>query len=215
MLMLRVWNTLFAATAATRPPSADFRLGWESSMRNGRFSRLRLPWHFQNPIVWLGLFAAAAGLIVAPATAQGPPGAAAAAAGAAAAATASAPAPPPKKSAASAAMDAAAMGESAVAPASANEAGQTAPNPAGDRAGTTEMAANGPAPAAISPQVAADIASSPLPKDVTSQCANLLKLATLLKADVAKTTKDVLSISVVRDAGQVEEMAKKIREAQH
>lgn len=183
-------------------------------MRIGRFSRLRLPWHFQNPIMTLSLFAAAAGLIVAQSTAQGPPGAAAAAAGAAAAATASAPAPP-KKAAAPAAMDAAAMGDSAVAPANGSEAGQTAPNATGDRAGTTEMAANGPAPAAISPQVAADIASSPLPKDVTSQCANLLKLATLLKADVAKTTKDVLSISVVRDAGQVEEMAKKIREAQH
>lgn len=181
-------------------------------MRIGRSSRLHLPWQLQNQALWFGLLGAAAGLLVAPATAQGPPGAAAAAAGAAAAATASAPAPtPPKKTAASAAMDAAAMGNSALAPAS--PAAATEPSA---QSGTTEVAANGPPPPPpITPEVAADIAAGPLPKEVTAQCANLLKLATLLKADVAKTSKDVLSISVVRDAGQIEEMAKKMREAQH
>jgi hypothetical protein len=178
-------------------------------MRIGRTPRLRLSWQFQNPAMWLGICAAAMGLVFSPATAQGPPGAAAAAAGAAAAATASAPAPAPKKTASSAAADAAAMGNSAIAPANAN------PN------ATTEVAAASVAPqvtASVSPEAAAEvlhIAAGPLPKDVGTQCANLLKLATLLKSDVAKTTKDVLSISVVRDAGQIEEMAKKMREAQH
>ena len=178
-------------------------------MRIGRSSRLHLPWQLHNQALWFGLLGAAAGLLLAPAAAQGPPGAAAAAAGAAAAATASAPAPaPPKKTAASAAMDAAAMGNSELTPAATAEPSA--------QPGTMEVAANGPPPPPpITPQVAADIAAGPLPKDVTAQCANLLKLATLLKADVAKTSKDVLSISVVRDAGQIEEMAKKMREAQH
>lgn len=171
-------------------------------MRIGRIRRLHLPLHFTSPVMWLGTGALATGLILSPALAQGPPGAAAAAAGAAAAATASAPAPPPRKSAASAAADAAAMGNSALTRTDSSVSG------------TTEEAANGAAPA-IAPEVIAKIAAGPLPKDVALQCSNLLKLATNLKSDVAKTSKDVLSISVIRDAGQIEEMAKKMREAQH
>ena len=47
---------------------------------------------------------------------------------------------------------------------------------------------------------------------VATECAGLLKLAASLKAEVDKTTKDELSISVVRDAGQIEQMARKMRE---
>lgn len=180
----------------------------------GRTPRLRLPRRFHTPAMCLGFFAVTTGMLFAPATAQGPPGAAAAAAGAAAAATASAPAPPPKKTAAAAAMDAAAMGNSALAPAKTDDSAAAAPAEIAAASGAPPVAANA-APAAIAPDVAADIVAGPLPKDVGLQCTNLLKLATLLKADVAKTTKDVLSISVVRDAGQIEEMAKKMREAQH
>jgi len=47
---------------------------------------------------------------------------------------------------------------------------------------------------------------------VSAECAGLLKLAASLKTEVDKTTKDELSISVVRDAGQIELMARKMRE---
>jgi hypothetical protein len=102
-------------------------------------------------------------------------------------------------------MDAAAMGNSVLAPADGNDGV------------ATEVAANGPPPAVAAEAVEAveKIAASPLPKDVATQCANLLKMATLLKAEVAQTNKDVLSIAVVRDAGHIEDMAKKMRTAQH
>lgn len=180
-------------------------------MRIGRSLRLRLPWQLQNPAMRIGLLAAAFGLLLVPSTAQGPPGAVAAAAGAAAAATFAAPAPAPRKTASSAATNAAAMGNSGLAPENANDAIPAAGS------GETEVAANSPPPVVPAAEVEAveKIAASPLPKDVATQCANLLKMATLLKAEVAKTNKDTLSIAVVRDAGHIEDMAKKMRAAQH
>lgn len=169
-------------------------------MRIGRICRLRLSSHFKNPAMWFGLFAFASGVVLAPARAQGPPGAVAAAAGAAAAATAAAPAP--KKSAASAALAAAVLGDSALARAKTNAAAPT------------EEANNGPAPAGGSAAPAAAAPAPPL-KGVAAQCANLLKMATDLKAEVDKTTKDVLSVAVIRDAGQIENTAKKMRQQQH
>lgn len=172
-------------------------------MRIGRICRLRLSSRFNNPAIWLGIFAFASGVMLGPALAQGPPGAVAAAAGAAAAATVAAPAPAVKKTAASAAIAAAEMGNSAVAQVKANGAITPAP---------TEEATNGtPAAGPVSPA-----ASAPAPLiGVAAQCASLLKMATDLKAEVAKTTKDVLSVAVIRDAGQIEETAKKMREQQH
>ena len=49
------------------------------------------------------------------------------------------------------------------------------------------------------------------PTGIAGQCANLLKLATTLKAEVDKTTKDVLSVTVVRDAGRIQQLAHKMR----
>jgi hypothetical protein len=86
-----------------------------------------------------------------------------------------------------------------------------------------------PAPAlAASPTIAPDAeAPKPVPPPdrqsqvaaaseagdtVSSECADLLKLATGLKADVDKTTKDELSVAVVRDASQIESMARKMRD---
>jgi hypothetical protein len=46
---------------------------------------------------------------------------------------------------------------------------------------------------------------------VLEEAANLLKLANSLKADVDKTTKDTLSVAVVREAGQIEQLAHKMR----
>lgn len=59
-----------------------------------------------------------------------------------------------------------------------------------------------PAPALDSPQ-----------NQVASECADLLKMATDLKAELDKTTKDTLSVPVVRKAGEIEELARKVRTA--
>lgn len=48
-------------------------------------------------------------------------------------------------------------------------------------------------------------------QEVANECANLLKMAKDLKAEVDKTTKDELSINVVRKAGEVEQLARKVR----
>lgn len=165
-------------------------------MRIGRICRLRLSSRFKNPVLWFGVIAFASGVVLGPALAQGPSGAVAAATGAAAAATAAAPAP--KKTAAMAAAD---MGNSA--------AVQAKPRAAVMPVSTEEEATNS---AILSPAVAAP---GPPLKGVALQCANLLKMATDLKVEVDKTTKDVLSLAVIRDAGQIEVAAKKMREQQH
>jgi hypothetical protein len=48
-------------------------------------------------------------------------------------------------------------------------------------------------------------------QEVANDCANLLKLATDLKVEVDKTTKDELSIAVVRKAGEIEQFARKVK----
>jgi hypothetical protein len=48
-------------------------------------------------------------------------------------------------------------------------------------------------------------------QQVAQECADLLKLATDLKAQVEKTRKDELSITVVRKATEIEQMAHKVR----
>jgi hypothetical protein len=48
-------------------------------------------------------------------------------------------------------------------------------------------------------------------EQVAQQCADLLKLATDLKAQVDKARKDELSLTVVRKATEVEQMAHKVR----
>ncbi len=48
-------------------------------------------------------------------------------------------------------------------------------------------------------------------QQVAEQCADLLKLATDLKAQVDKARKDELSVSVVRKATEIEQMAHKVR----
>ncbi|MGB6826468.1 MAG: hypothetical protein WBE41_00395 [Terracidiphilus sp.] len=48
-------------------------------------------------------------------------------------------------------------------------------------------------------------------QQVAQECADLLKLATDLKAQVDKATKDELSVTVVRKATELEQMAHKVR----
>jgi hypothetical protein len=48
-------------------------------------------------------------------------------------------------------------------------------------------------------------------KEIASECADLLKMATALKSEVDKTTKDTLSVTVVRKANEIEQLAHKAR----
>ncbi len=47
--------------------------------------------------------------------------------------------------------------------------------------------------------------------EVAKQCADILKMATELKAEVDKSRKDQLSVPVVRKAGEIEQLAHKVR----
>jgi hypothetical protein len=53
--------------------------------------------------------------------------------------------------------------------------------------------------------------ADPRKQEIASECANLLKMATDLKTEVDKTTKDTLSVTVVRKAGEIEQLAHKVR----
>jgi len=73
-----------------------------------------------------------------------------------------------------------------------------------------------PAPQPQPVEVAEKPSGSVLPGDedkqeVASEAADLLKMATALKAEVDKTTKDTLSLTVVRKAGEIEQLAHKVR----
>ncbi len=54
---------------------------------------------------------------------------------------------------------------------------------------------------------AADLQTPPVARD----CADLLQMATALKQEVDKTTPDTLSVTVVRQAAQIEQLARKVR----
>jgi len=48
-------------------------------------------------------------------------------------------------------------------------------------------------------------------REIASECADLLKMATALKAEVDKSNKDTLSVAVVRKAGEIEQFARQLR----
>ncbi len=65
---------------------------------------------------------------------------------------------------------------------------------------------------ALAPKWVPPTVPAPDPKNpIAVQTANLLKMAYNLKAEVDKTTKDMLSVPVVRQAGEIEQMAHKMR----
>jgi hypothetical protein len=49
-------------------------------------------------------------------------------------------------------------------------------------------------------------------QQINGECADLLKMATSLKTQVDKTTKDQLSVAVVRQAGQIEKLARAMKD---
>lgn len=54
-------------------------------------------------------------------------------------------------------------------------------------------------------------AADPHRQQINDQCADLLSMADALKMAVDKTTKDELSVTVVRKAGQIEQLARKVK----
>ena len=83
-----------------------------------------------------------------------------------------------------------------------------APGPA-----ALEKTANAPAPTTgqqpTSP--AGNTAEEAGKQEITNECADLLKMATDLKQEVDKSSKDTLSVAVVRKAGDIEQLAHKVR----
>jgi len=57
-----------------------------------------------------------------------------------------------------------------------------------------------------------ELPTDPHQRQVAIECSDLLKMATDLKAAVDKSTKDELSVDVVRKAGELEQYARKVRE---
>jgi len=91
---------------------------------------------------------------------------------------------------------------------------QSAPAPAPTTAaGAPEKVASVPAPAAAQQDrpPAPNTSDETQKQEIASECADLLKMATDLKSAVDKTTKDTLSITVVRKAGAIEQLAHKVR----
>jgi hypothetical protein len=57
-----------------------------------------------------------------------------------------------------------------------------------------------------------DAANAERKKQIAEDSAKLLKLATELKAEVDKTTKDTLSLNVIRKADEIEKLAHGVKE---
>jgi len=79
-------------------------------------------------------------------------------------------------------------------------------------AAAPEKVASTPAPAAGQQEKPpTGSANETQQQQIASECADLLKMATDLKSAVDKTTRDTLSVSVVRKAGAIEQLAHKVR----
>ncbi|HKN20375.1 MAG TPA: hypothetical protein VJX73_03110 [Terracidiphilus sp.] len=87
---------------------------------------------------------------------------------------------------------------------------QSAPAPTN---AAPEKVASAPAPAAGQQEKppAANTSDEAQKKQIASECSDLLKLATDLKSEVDKTTRDTLSVTVVRKASAIEQLAHKVR----
>ncbi len=84
--------------------------------------------------------------------------------------------------------------------------GQPAANRAEDASGSTQAASNLPK---LSKREARNAERK---KQIADESATLLALAMALKAEVDKTDKDTLSLSVIRKASEIEKLAHSVRE---
>jgi hypothetical protein len=87
---------------------------------------------------------------------------------------------------------------------------QSAPAPT---TAAPEKVASAPTPAAGQQEKppTGNTADEAQKQEIASECADLLKMATDLKSAVDKTTRDTLSVTVVRKAGEIEQLAHKVR----
>lgn len=83
---------------------------------------------------------------------------------------------------------------------------QPAPVTSSDAAKPANALAAAPAKPAVIP-----LPTDPRQRQVAVECTDLLQMATDLKSAVDKSTKDQLSIEVVRKAGAIEQYARKVR----
>lgn len=65
---------------------------------------------------------------------------------------------------------------------------------------------------ALPPVHAADAGGDQARQQINNECADMMQMANDLKAEVDKTTKDVLSIAVVRKANDIEQLARRVRD---
>ncbi len=75
----------------------------------------------------------------------------------------------------------------------------------------TSAAAGGPQGNKQTGQQAAPTAADAQKQEIANQCADLLQMATDLKKAVDKSSADTLSVSVVRKASDIEQLAHKVR----
>lgn len=95
---------------------------------------------------------------------------------------------------------------------SAGNAGLAHALAAGSHAPQAAVAAAKPAAFHALPVLPPAASSDPRRQQINDQCANLLEMANALKMEVDKTTKDELSVTVVRKAGQIERLARKVKD---
>jgi hypothetical protein len=74
-----------------------------------------------------------------------------------------------------------------------------------------EAVAQTPAPAQSAKQEDRAAPAGPRQKQISDDTASLMKLANSLKAEVAKTTPDTMSVLVIRQAEEIEKLAHKMR----
>jgi hypothetical protein len=90
------------------------------------------------------------------------------------------------------------------------EANQAQSDAAGEKKASAANA-QAPAPGPAAKQEAAAALTDPRQKQIAEESADLLKLASSLKAEVDKTTVDTLSVAVIRQASEIEKLAHKMR----
>jgi len=105
-------------------------------------------------------------------------------------------------------VNAQAASQNAAAPPQDSTSQQNVPN--AQAPGGIPPGAPAEAPNSLVTRPAASAAIEPQ-QQVASEAADLLKMATALKSEVDKTTKDTLSVTVVRKASEIEQLAHKVR----
>jgi type VI protein secretion system component VasF len=84
-------------------------------------------------------------------------------------------------------------------------------NPPGAKAPAGTQAASAPAAEPSGKQQTTSTPADAQKQEIANQCADLLQMATDLKKAVDKSSADTLSVTVVRKASDIEQLARKVR----